>query len=186
MPRTKGGSRGKAKQNAGNSRHQKSKRGPISRARKSTAAKRAKPKSRATPKTSVSAVDELREVKEELAEARAELARIAGEENHARRDLVTQVSLGRSVEERLRDELEAVRIDLRTALADLEIARADHQRAEAKLLDALREASTARENERLASHASADTRDQLLDLQRENERLQHELENARRPIQAKA
>jgi hypothetical protein len=121
------------------------------------------------------AVDEIATIKEELAEARAELARIANVEVSARRDLETQSSLGRSLEERLRAELEAVRVDLRTALADLEIARADHQRSETKLIDVVRELATAHLNERQAAHAAADARDRQLDLERENERLRAQL-----------
>jgi hypothetical protein len=115
-------------------------------------------------------------LKEELVEARTELARLASGENSARRNLEAQSSLGRSVEERLRAELEAMRVDLRTALADLEISRADHRRSEAKLIEAIRELSTARENERLAAHASADSRDRQLDLERENQRMKDQLE----------
>lgn len=116
---------------------------------------------------------------EELDEARAQLARIAGEENNARRDLQAQVSRGRTVEESLRRELQAMRIDLRTALADLEISRADHARAEAKLLEALHELRAARESERLAAHATGDMRDRLLDAEQENERLKRELAGAK-------
>jgi chromosome segregation ATPase len=145
------------------------------------AAKRPKAKKKPTPKrtakpTAKASADDLATLREELDEARAELARIATEENSARRTLEMQSSLGRSVEERLRAELEAIRTDLRTALADLEIAQADHDRAESKLIEAVRELSTARENERLAAHASADARDRLLDLERENQRLRAQLE----------
>jgi hypothetical protein len=121
------------------------------------------------------AVDDMATLKEELGEARAELARIASGDNSARRNLEAQSSLGRTVEERLRAELEAMRTDLRTALADLEIARADQLRAEAKLIDGIRELQAARENERLATHASADARDRLLDLERENQRMKDQL-----------
>ena len=146
-----------------------------------------KPAPKKSPKrirATLSTID-IDELKEELAVARAELARIAGEENHARRDLESQVWRGRTVEERLRDELEATRVDLRTALADLEIARADHQRAEAKLLEAQRELAAARESERLAAHSTADARDRQLDLEQENARLRRELDEARGgPIKA--
>ena len=143
------------------------KKGPRKPVRKKLAAKKRLP---------FLAIEEVSTLKEELAEARAELARIANVENVARRDLETQSSLGRTVEERLRSELEALRVDLRTALADLEIARADHQRSEMKLIEAIRELTTARENERLAAHSSADARDRLLDLERENKRMRDQLD----------
>ncbi len=62
-------------------------------------------------------------LQEELQAALGELARIASDENSARRDLEAQVSAARSREDALRRELEAVRMDLRVALADLEITR---------------------------------------------------------------
>ena len=62
-------------------------------------------------------------LQEELQAALGELARIASDENSARRDLEAQISAARSREDALRRELEAVRMDLRVALADLEIAR---------------------------------------------------------------
>jgi hypothetical protein len=137
-----------------------------------------KPKKKSGSKRTSPISNDAAAVREELAEARAELARIAGEENHARRDLEAQVSAARSIEDRLRNELEAMRVDLRTALADLEIARADHARAEGKLLDTMRELQSERVNERLAAHASADIRDRMLDLEREIERLNRELTEA--------
>jgi chromosome segregation ATPase len=142
---------------------------------KKPAAKKPKRASQRKPKAKKPVVDRVA-LEEELAEARAQLARIASEENSARRDLETQVSIARSVEERLTRELEALRVDLRTALADLEIARADHQRAETKLLDALRTLAEVRESERLATHASADARERLVDLGREIDRLRRQLE----------
>jgi len=138
-------------------------------ARKKSVAK--KPARKSSLKRSATVSVDASTLGEELQEARAELVRIAGEENHARRDLESQVSAARTVEERLRNELEAMRMDLRTALADLEIARADHARAEGKLLDTLRELQGVRESERLAAHSSADIRDRLLDLERELEAL---------------
>ncbi|MFI5290031.1 MAG: hypothetical protein ACHQ17_10300, partial [Polyangia bacterium] len=105
--------------------------------------------------------DERITLREELAEARAELARIASGENSARRDLEARVSAASSLEERLRAEQEALRVDLRTALADLEIARADLNRAVERAQAALRETADARESERLATHASDAAREQL-------------------------
>src|SRR4051812_38934039 len=138
-------------------------------ARKKSAAK--KPANKSSLKRSATVSMDASTLREELQEARAELARIAGEENHARRDLEAQVSAARTVEERLHNELEAMRMDLRTALADLEISRADQVRVEGKLLDMMRELQSVRESERLATHASADIRDRLLDLERELEEL---------------
>jgi hypothetical protein len=132
-----------------------------------------KPAKKSSAKRNATVAVDAATLREELQEARAELARIAGEENHARRDLEAQVSAARAVEERLRNELEAMRVDLRTALADLEIARADQARTEGKLLQALRELRGVRESERLAAHASADIRDKLLDLEREIEELRN-------------
>ena len=80
-----------------------------------------KAKSRTKAKVKVKARvsdDELASLREELSAARAELARIASEESHARHELEKRVSSAASLEERLRAELEAVRLDLRTALAD--------------------------------------------------------------------
>jgi chromosome segregation ATPase len=142
-------------------------------ARKST---RAKPARRAAAPAAPG--DDLTTVREELAEARAELARIASGENTARRDLEARVSAASSVEERLRAELEEMRMDLRTALAELEITRADQERAESRLGALVTELDGLRESERLATHASTDAGERLRDLRGENETLRKHLFDA--------
>ena len=159
------------------------KRPPAGKARpapKPTPRKVAPKRSRASS-TSADAIATLRE---ELDEARAELARVASDENVARRDLEARVSSAHSVELRLRQELEALHVDLRTALADLEIVRADRMRAEHKIEAAARDSADARESERLATHASDHARDQMLELRDELDKLRHENETLRRHLHA--
>jgi len=114
---------------------------------------------------------QLAELREELEAARGELARIASEENHWRRDLDARITAQSTVEERLSAELEAVRIDLRTALAELEIAHANERRADQRLGIATRELAEAREAERRAEHASDSALDELHRLRAEVARL---------------
>lgn len=137
-------------------------------ARKPKAAPRKRPAERISP-------DDVATLREELVEARAELARIASEENTARRVLEAKISAAESLEARLRAELEAVRVDLRTALADLEIARADSQRAEAKVEQARRDLAELRESEKISAHAADAAREQLVELRQEVERLRAQL-----------
>jgi chromosome segregation ATPase len=132
--------------------------------------------------TAVALDDERITLREELAEARAELARIASGENSARRDLEARVSAASSLEERLRAEQEALRVDLRTALADLEIARADLNRAVERAQAALRETADARESERLATHASDAAREQLATVRAQLERTRIENETLRKHL----
>ncbi len=136
---------------------------------------KAKPKAKPRAKPAARASEELTTLREELDEARAELARIASGENTARRDLESRSSSARSFEERLRLELEAMRVDLRTALADGEITRADQARAEHKLQLTLAELDGSRESERLATHASTNARERLHDIRAENETLRKHL-----------
>jgi chromosome segregation ATPase len=128
---------------------------------KAKAKARPKTKPAVRPRKPAVSSDDLSALREELDAARAELARIASDENHWRRDLDAQISAQSTHHERLRGELEAVRIDLRTALAELEIARANEKRAEQRFITATRELSEAREAERRAEHASDSVQDEL-------------------------
>jgi hypothetical protein len=159
---------------------------PPAKAARPTAKAKAKPakKPSAAPRVKTPppliTADELATLREELAEARAELARIASEENVCRRDLEAQVSVAQSVEERTKDELEAMRTELRTALADLEIAHAGEARYESRLLLLAREVGELKEAERRAAHASVDASERLLGLQAENEALRRHLDQLQR------
>ena len=77
--------------------------------------------------------ERLREAMEELTEARAELSRLGHALSAAHRELQDRQLSSGSAEEHLRAELEAVRTDLKTALAELEISRNEVQRLRAKL-----------------------------------------------------
>jgi len=116
--------------------------------------------------TATAPTAELALVREELEAARRELARIGSVENHARRDLESQALAQDSVEERLRAELEAVKLDLRTALAELEITRAAEARAVERAHRLTEELDEARASERRAQLALDSARDQLVELQR--------------------
>ncbi len=114
-------------------------------------------------------------LREELTAARHELKSLAHADNILRRELEATLSNERNATDRLRAELGAVRLDLKTALAELEIARADAQRESARALAQGREMTAAMEAQRLAEHASTSTREQLYELRRENDRLRGEL-----------
>jgi hypothetical protein len=143
--------------------------------------KRAAPKKPATrapaPRRASANDEDLAIALEELEEAHAELARIASGENTAKRELESKVSAAVSTEERLRREMEEIRVDLRTALADLEIERAATARERERVLQLQRDLAEARESERLASHASDRAREQT-------EALKAELEKLRAPAKA--
>jgi chromosome segregation ATPase len=82
-----------------------------------------KPAVRALP------VDEkLREAMEEVEVARVELSRLGHEMTAAHRQLEEQRLSAKSARDNLNAQLEAMRTDLKTALAELEIARADRER----------------------------------------------------------
>ncbi len=119
------------------------------------------PVKRKPVKSARAAAEDFAGLLEELEAARGELARIATDENHWRRDLDARISAQSAAEERLRGELEAVRVDLRTALAELEIARANEKRAEQRFITATRELAEAREGERRAEHASDAAQEEL-------------------------
>jgi chromosome segregation ATPase len=121
-------------------------------------------------------------LREELAAARQELARLALEENVVKRNLEAQFSDEKSANERLRAELEAVRLDLKTALADLEIARSDKQRSDSKALAAARDLVAAHEAQRRAEHAGDEARAKLYALESDNEKLRGELESVQRQL----
>jgi hypothetical protein len=121
-------------------------------------------------------------LREELQEARAELARLALGENLARRRLQDESSTACSVEQRLREELEALHVDLRTAQAELEIAHAGRLRAVLKADSVANAAQAALEAERLASHASDHVRDRMLTLRGEIDRLRHENDSLRHKL----
>lgn len=75
----------------------------------------------------------LREAMEELVEARLELARLGHELSLAHRELENRKLSSGSAEDNLRAELGAVRTDLKTALAELEISRNEVERLRGKL-----------------------------------------------------
>jgi hypothetical protein len=112
---------------------------------------------------------------EELGFARQELKRVANESSAARRELEASLSTERNASERMFSELEAVRIDLKTALADLEIARTEAQREGARAQGFQRELAASLEGQRLAEHAATATREQLYELRREYDRLRAEM-----------
>ncbi|MDB4970638.1 MAG: hypothetical protein JWN44_6327 [Myxococcales bacterium] len=72
--------------------------------------------------------ERLQEAMEEVAEARTELSRLGHAMTTANRELEEHRLSSASAREHLRSELNAVRVDLKTALAELEIARADRER----------------------------------------------------------
>jgi chromosome segregation ATPase len=72
--------------------------------------------------------ERLQEAMEELGEARIELSRLGHEMTAAHRQLEDHKLSSASARDNLRSELDAVRVDLKTALAELEIARADRER----------------------------------------------------------
>lgn len=76
--------------------------------------------------------ERLREAMEELAEARAELSRLGHEVTAAHRQIEDHRLSSASARENLRAELNAVRTDLKTALAEAEIARIDRERTVAQ------------------------------------------------------
>jgi chromosome segregation ATPase len=135
--------------------------------------KRAATKKAAKRRPSASSPDEL--LREELTFARQELKRVATAENVVKRELEAALSNERNANDRLRAELDAVRLDLKTALADLEIARREMHRETARALALGREMAAAQEAQRLAEHAATSTREQLYELRREAERLRAEL-----------
>ena len=77
--------------------------------------------------------DGLREAMEELVAARQELSRLGHELTLAKRDLENRKLSSGSAQEHLRSELAAVRTDLKTALAELEISRNEVERLRVKL-----------------------------------------------------
>jgi chromosome segregation ATPase len=72
--------------------------------------------------------ERLQEAMEELQEARTELSRLGHAVTASHRELEDQKLSATSAQSNLRAELAAVRTDLKTALAELEIARADRER----------------------------------------------------------
>lgn len=72
--------------------------------------------------------EKLREAMEELDVAREELSRLGHAMTAAHRQLEDERLSARSARENLRAQVEAMRTDLKTALAELEIARADRER----------------------------------------------------------
>ena len=87
---------------------------------------------RMPPKLAVDETEErLREAMEELTEARAELSRLGHEMTAAHRQIEDNRLSSASSRDNLRAELDAVRTDLKTALAEAEIARIDRERVAA-------------------------------------------------------
>ena len=96
--------------------------------------KRTAAKKRPAPRKSAPAIDSeerLREAMEELGEARVELSRLGHAMTAAHRQIEDDRLSAASARENLRAELNAVRTDLKTALAEAEIARIDRERTAA-------------------------------------------------------
>lgn len=101
--------------------------------------RKAPPKSKAKPKKklqakarpSIDTEERLREAMEEVAEARVELSRLGHAMTAAHRQIEDDRLSAASAREHLRSELNAVRTDLKTALAEAEIARIDRERVAA-------------------------------------------------------
>jgi len=95
---------------------------------------KAKPKKKIQAKARPAVADteeRLREAMEELAEARVELSRLGHAMTAAHRQIEDDRLSSASARENLRSELNAVRTDLKTALAEGEIARIDRERTAA-------------------------------------------------------
>jgi chromosome segregation ATPase len=91
------------------------------------------PLQRMPPKIEADESEErLREAMEELTEARTELSRLGHEMTAAHRQIEDNRLSSASARENLRAELNAVRTDLKTALAEAEIARIDRERTVAQ------------------------------------------------------
>jgi predicted RNase H-like nuclease (RuvC/YqgF family) len=113
---------------------------PKAKAKGKPAAVRAKaatrvrvPPQRMPPKIEADENEErLREAMEELTEARTELSRLGHEMTAAHRQIEDNRLSSASARENLRAELNAVRTDLKTALAEAEIARIDRERTVAQ------------------------------------------------------
>ncbi|HWE31130.1 MAG TPA: hypothetical protein VHB97_24145 [Polyangia bacterium] len=108
------------------------------RTAKAASKSKANAKSKATSKPSSGATraaeddaERLREAMEELTEARTELSRLGHEMTTAHRQIEDNRLSSASAREHLRSELNAVRTDLKTALAEAEIARIDRERTAA-------------------------------------------------------
>lgn len=87
-----------------------------------------KPVRRAARPRALPLHEKLREAMEELDVAREELSRLGHAMTAAHRELEDERLSGKSSRENLRAQVEAMRTDLKTALAELEIARADRER----------------------------------------------------------
>lgn len=103
------------------------KRRPASR--KSESKRKSKSKSESAP--AIDSEERLREAMEELGEARVELSRLGHAMTAAHRQIEDDRLSAASARENLRAELNAVRTDLKTALAEAEIARIDRERTAA-------------------------------------------------------
>lgn len=102
--------------------------------RRKPPSKRTAAKKRPAPRKSAPAIDSeerLREAMEELGEARVELSRLGHAMTAAHRQIEDDRLSAASARENLRAELNAVRTDLKTALAEAEIARIDRERTAA-------------------------------------------------------
>ena len=102
--------------------------------KRAAAKKRPAPRKSETKSKSAPAIDSeerLREAMEELGEARVELSRLGHAMTAAHRQIEDDRLSAASARENLRSELNAVRTDLKTALAEAEIARIDRERTAA-------------------------------------------------------
>ena len=104
---------------------------------------------------------------EELEVALDELRRLSTELVSTRRELNDEWSSGRGVEGTLRSQLDAIRVELKTARAELEIAQANTRRAETRLEAAAEAEVRARQAQREAEHAADRARDELIRPRRE-------------------
>lgn len=111
-------------------------RGSKTAARKKQSKSRSKSKSKSKSRSKSTAGDlaeRFAQAMEELQAAHGELARLGKAVTEAHREIEEQKLSHRSAESNLRAEVQAVRTDLKTALAELEIARQEVERLRKKI-----------------------------------------------------
>jgi chromosome segregation ATPase len=92
-----------------------------------------KPKKKPTAKRAIPLAEKFREAMEELEVAREELSRLGHAMTAANRELEEHKLSAKSARDNLSAQLEAMRADLKLALAELEIARTDREQLRKRL-----------------------------------------------------
>ena len=110
------------------------KKSPARAQAKATPKAKAKPKIAARPKVAVAGPEQLQEAMEELEVARQELSRLGHELSASHRAIEDCKLSSGSAEENLRGQMLALRDELRTAMAELEISRNEIERLKKKLV----------------------------------------------------